>query len=147
MIVFLNYSVILLLLVQEWLQELVEGVHVEFARNLDLFVRDGAQVPVAHADHDDRPREAVALQGNQVDFVLAQGAVGSLLSLDLHVVIQLVGKRLQIVPIGGAHLVGTTHCHQFVEAFGKGCLVALVGPLQQLVNDLYLVVNDGFKFL
>ena len=89
----------------------------------------------------------MALQGYQVDFVLAQCAVGSLLGFNQHVVIQLIGKRLQVVPVGSAHLVGSTHRHQLVKPLGKGRLITLVGPLQQLMNDLYLVIHNGFQLV
>ena len=128
-------------------QELVKSSDIQLVGYLRSLVGNSSQVGVAHADHDHGSREAVAVQRNHVDFVVTQGAASRLLCLDQHVVIQFVGQRLQIVPIRCPYFIGPVHRHQFVETLGKCCLIALVGPLQQLVHDLNLVVHNVLQLI
>ena len=75
------------IIVKEGPQKLVKGGDVLLVGNLRSLVGNGSQVSVAHADHDDGSREAVAVQRNHVDFVVTQGSASCFLCLDQHVVI------------------------------------------------------------
>ena len=63
------------------LDEVVEVVDAEFLGYLDFLVGDGAKAAVFHADHDDRAREAIAVQGQEVHFALVERAPGDALCL------------------------------------------------------------------
>ena len=113
------------------LDEVVEVVDTELLGYLDFLVGDGAKAAVFHADHDDRAGEAVTVQCQEVHLALVERASGDALCLIEHVMVQLIGQAVQVVPIGvGGDGTLDGQCHYFVELAGKRHLVGLIGQLQ-----------------
>ena len=76
--------------------KLVEVTYVEFLGDRYFLVINRGYAPVAICFYDSCPGLLAAVECQQVQFALGQGAAGRLLGLDKHIIVQFIDQGLQM---------------------------------------------------